>query len=73
MIFRKVKHNFHRIIFEKHGHVYYIITKNSIYSMTTFSLKVLSSVFMAVLLLSMIYKIFIELDQLKLFDHEQLE
>jgi hypothetical protein len=39
--------------------------------MTTFSLKILSSVFMAVL--SMIYKIFIELDQLKLFDHEQLE
>lgn len=71
MIFRKVKHNFHRMIFEKHGHVYYIITKNSIYSMTTFSLKILSSVFMAVL--SMIYKIFIELDQLKLFDHEQLE
>jgi hypothetical protein len=71
MIFRKVKHNFHRMIFEKHRHVYYIITKNSIYSMTTFSLKILSSVFMAVL--SMIYKIFIELDQLKLFDHEQLE
>lgn len=71
MIFRKVKHNFHRMIFEKHGHVYYIITKNSIYSMTAFSLKILSSVFMAVL--SMIYKIFIELDQLKLFDHEQLE
>ena len=71
MIFRKVKHNFHRMIFEKHGHFYYIITKNSIYSMTTFSLKILSSVFMAVL--SMIYKIFIELDQLKLFDHEQLE
>ena len=53
------------MIFEKRGHVYYIITKNSIYSTTTFSLKIVSFVFMAVL--NMIYKIFIEID------HEQLE